>query len=140
MKQIVIENEHDRQKVIKRLQEFDLTKRKCLFTIENYVEGGTEEQRKGFHWWLRKLAQLWYEAGHPKYGPETWKILFRKLFLGYEDITMPNGKIEKRLRRTRDLKKREYSEFMEQIDYYCATELEIVLPRLGLEGEQYEKA
>jgi hypothetical protein len=84
-------------------------------------------QNSLFHQWCGVVSQEWAERTGKFYTPEQWKIYFKKLFLG-EEVTEINGVIVSELRHTSKLDTAKMAEFMDKVDNFCGSELQIFLP------------
>jgi hypothetical protein len=98
--------------------------------IKPYDTKRSNAQNALLHVWMGDVSEQYYLSHGSLYSPIAWKEYFKKMFLGEETLEVPRGTIV-RTRRSRDLKVKEMTKFMEQIQFYCATELEIIL--MGLE-------
>lgn len=85
--------------------------------------------------WLTHISQQHFDKGGEFYSPETWKIYFQQVFLEREVYKLPKGHIEARLKGTSKLNTKEFTEFLNDIDHYCGSELEIYLPHPDIYGE-----
>lgn len=83
-------------------------------------------QNDTFHMWCAEFAQAQTERGKTL-DPETAKLWFKHLFLGYENIQMGTREIENQLRSTKNLSMGEFYWFMERVWEYSASEHHIFL-------------
>lgn len=83
-------------------------------------------QNSLLHSWFREIADG-YELSHgERHAPDIWKQYLKRLFLGQEAITVLGNKMVA-MRQTSKLSVKEMTEFMEAVDRWAATELELQL-------------
>lgn len=99
--------------------------------ISEYCHNRSKAQNALSHVWYSQISKKYYETHGELYSPNVWKEYLKKMILGEEAIEGPRGTVIRTIR-TRDLKVKYMSEYMEQVVIYCATEFDIVLT--GLEG------
>jgi hypothetical protein len=124
---IILDSEAQKAKARQWLESVALEPVQVL-TIKPYVKNRSLAQNRLLHLWINCIKDHWLESTGEIYSAEAWKEQLRQDFLGIESFGMPNGYIATRTRRTRDLNVKEFTEFLEKIDAYAATELELVLP------------
>jgi hypothetical protein len=79
-----------------------------------------------FHKWMTEVSRKWAEATGKHVEPRVWKEYFKRLFLG-EEYHEVNGMKWTETRHTSDLSVKEMSQFMHDVDQFCAAELGILL-------------
>jgi hypothetical protein len=87
----------------------------------------TDAQRALFWIWMRTLRQHLLESTGELYSEQELHDWCCERFLGTKDV-MVMGDLVRRMRGTSDLSKAEMTEFMGQLDMYCASELDLFLP------------
>lgn len=78
-----------------------------------------------FHAWMVEISKAWNFhklETEPPISPEGFKVFFKKMFLGDEEIATPRG-IETVHKRTRDLSKQEFTVFLNDIENYVRAEM-----------------
>ena len=91
------------------------------------------QQNNLLHAWCSFISQQYAEA-HGKFYPAShWKEYLKDLFLGQEVIEV-NGKQIVKPVETSKLNVKDMQEFMDKVDHYCASELQIYLPTPEMEG------
>ena len=95
--------------------------------VKEYKKNRSIAQNRLMHGWFLQISKERQEAGHKIYTPKVWKEYFKTMFLGEEVIELPNGKFKIQSIRTRDLNTKEMTEFLEKVDHYAGSELEIQL-------------
>lgn len=80
--------------------------------------------------WLTIIAREYAQARDEAkdwYSPEEWKEEFQEKFLGYKAVRMPSG-TKNRLIGTSELTTRQFTAFLEDMEHYCGSVLNITLP------------
>jgi len=87
------------------------------------------DQNACLHGWCRHISMRWLEATGEQISPAAWKEFFKRQYLGEETITICGQSMDV-TRRSRDLTVPEMRDFLEWIDHFAGSELEITdLPR-----------
>jgi hypothetical protein len=89
-------------------------------------------QNSTVHGWFRYVSLEYAEATGKFYTQEQWKEYFKSLF-GYTEEVEIMGKVIVRQKSTADYTTDEMREFMNNLDNYCGSELQIFLPMPGME-------
>ncbi len=89
-------------------------------------------QNNTIYGWFRYVSLEYAEATGKFYTQDQWKEYFKSLF-GYTEEAGIMGKVIVRQKSTADYTTAEMSKFMEQMDFYCGSELQIFLPIPGME-------
>lgn len=97
--------------------------------IRPFKADRTLAQNSLFHMWLAQISREFYLKTGKQFCIQEWKTEFKERFLGYVPIRTPSGKIVEQLRHTSKLNVKEFREFLENIDHYCGSTLEIYLDR-----------
>lgn len=79
------------------------------------------------HAWMKEVSVQYAESHGKFYSPEMWKEYFKRIHLGEETIEVA-GKAKTITKKSRDLKVKEMTEFLEFIDHFCGSEMSIFLP------------
>lgn len=96
--------------------------------IRPHKKNRTLAQNALFHAWMTEISRHYAETFGDWHSPEVWKQMMKNMFLGEQVVQMPGDKIVSVTRSTADLKVDEFADFLDQIDQWCAQELELVLP------------
>lgn len=91
-------------------------------------------QNNLLHHWLQVISTHYAETYGEWHAPDIWKQYVKSLFLGEESREI-NGKIITITRHTSELTVPEFTELLEKIDMWCATELQLMLPHPDIYGE-----
>jgi len=132
----IIRNEHDKAKIISRLQSMEVTK-PVQITSEFYRKDRSLAQNRLFWAMMNELAKK-YEASHGTFhSPDTWAAYYKKKFLG-EGVEEVRGVVTWVPISTTKLKVGEFSDFIERIYHDAATddEIQIILSKT----EDYHEA
>lgn len=103
-------------------------------TIKPFRRSRSLSQNNLLHLWLQTISTHYAETHGEWHSPEVWKQYVKSLFLGEESKEI-NGKIITITRHTSELTVPEFTELLEKIDMWCATELQLVLPHPDIYGE-----
>jgi hypothetical protein len=115
-----------KQAVCKEIQ--DLPPGEWDLTIKEHKTKRSNAQNKLMWVWF-DIVKDWYLEHEGKfYTSEQIKDGFQKLFLDMELVETPFGNMV-RPQGTSTLKVKEFAEFLEKIEMYCVTELELILVR-----------
>jgi len=122
-----LRTERERQEAHEAIDAIDLLKHQD-FIIRLKKESKLERMRKSFHGkWLPQIIQSRIETHGIYLTNHAYKDHFKQMFLCYEDYKTVDGALKSEIISTEKLNTKEYSEFMEKVDYYCATEWGIQL-------------
>ena len=80
-------------------------------------EKRSSEQNKRYWKLLSLLAQKPVQG--EIYSSKLWHIYFKFKFLGADDIKLPNGKILTEPKGTSDLDKKQFNEYMLEVEVWC---------------------
>lgn len=88
----------------------------------------TDKQRRYLHGYVLMTIARQAAPGGQKFDMKTWKEHFRETFLGYKVVTTKNPMTGKKVRRrvrvsTEDLGVKGYSEYIERVTAFAASEL-----------------
>ncbi len=75
-------------------------------------------QNNLLHAWCKDASIFWSESTGKYFSPESFKFLFKDLFLGYESIETIDG-VKNQIKQTSKLNTKEFTNFLEKIEYYC---------------------
>ena len=98
-------------------------------TIKEYTLTRTEAQNRLMHMWFNAISEHVYLTQDVIFSPEIWKDELKEKFLGFDFVERPSGKIVAKVKKTSKCSVKELSEFLEKVDHYCVTRLELMLPR-----------
>ena len=115
--------------VINRLLNVDISENTPLLCVEvsKCSDSRSKAQNRLMHSYFLQVSKARHLAGHNKYSPKVWKEFFKLEFLGEELIDLPGGRQILRTRRTRDLKVKEMCDFIDNVDNYAGSELNVFL-------------
>jgi hypothetical protein len=91
------------------------------------IKKRTDPQRALFWVWMRAIRQHLLDSLGQPYSEQELHDWFCQKFLGVKEVTL-RGITKYYTRGTSDLTKSEMREFLDQIDMYCASELDLFLP------------
>lgn len=94
--------------------------------VKRNYDRRTLAQNSLLHLWCNESSREYATIYGPYYKPVSWKEYFKQMFLG-EESTNINGRIVTWIKRTSDLNKKEFTEFLNNIDIYMASEFNIQL-------------
>lgn len=88
----------------------------------------TDKQRRYLHGYVLMTISRQAAPGGQKFDMKTWKEHFRAEFLGFKTVTVKNPMTGKKVRRrvrvsTEDLGVKGYSEYIDRVTAFAATEL-----------------
>lgn len=87
--------------------------------IRPYKTRRSLEQNRLLHAIFREVSDLYAQHHNQRYSPDTWKVFFKRLYLGSESTLMPDGTVNTELRSTAKLNTEEMTAFIEQIRDWC---------------------
>ena len=79
------------------------------------------------HAWMKEVSVQRAESHGEFHAPAMWKEYFKRLHLGEETIEVA-GRAKTITKKSRNLKVKEMTEFLEFIDHFCGSEMNIFLP------------
>jgi hypothetical protein len=93
-----------------------------VVSIEAYAVKRSVEQNRKLHAILNEIAENVYIDGR-RYDVEAWKEQVRRRFIGTEELDLPNGTRIERGVSTTTLNASQFSELIERVSAWAATEL-----------------
>jgi len=78
----------------------------------------TEANRR--YWGLLHEISEAIKPERTQYSSECWHEYFKQRFIGSEDFTLPNGKVQTRAFSSAELDKAEFSEYMTKVEAWAA--------------------
>jgi hypothetical protein len=84
------------------------------------------EQNKRYWALLRSISEQAWVDGR-RFDSETWHELFRRQYIGTEEINLPDGTRIERGISTTTLSVSEFTSFMDRIEQYAAEQLGVVI-------------
>jgi hypothetical protein len=115
-----------KQAVCKEIQE--LPPGEWDVTIKEHKKNRSIKMNSLLWLWINLVKDWHLEHEGKFYTSDQIKDGFQKLFLDMELVETPFGSTVKP-QGTSTLKVKEFAEFLEKIEMYCVTELELILPR-----------
>ena len=95
-------------------------------SIQPYKRGRSLAQNRLLHMWMREVSQGFAEHYGDWKAPDVWKEFFKRLFLGQTEHKIHGASVAMTAK-TSSLKVAEFSDFLNQIDLYCGSELGLML-------------
>jgi hypothetical protein len=77
-------------------------------------------QANARYWLLLHLIAESLRPGGAEYSADQWHAYMKSRFLGCDDVTLPNGKTLTIPRSSASLDRREFAEYMEQVEAWAA--------------------
>lgn len=111
----------------KAVAEIDYTK-PMQVKIELFIKNRSLKQNKLLHMWLTMINNHVFETTGKSHGVDAWKLFFKKHFLGVDVIRMPDGSWHEQIRKTSRCNTKELTEFLERIDAWANSEIDLILP------------
>lgn len=96
-------------------------------TIQPARKNRTNAQNRLLHMWFNEISEKHYLNTGDAFSAQAWKEQLKRMFLGYDEVAMPNQSIAFVTKSTAKCTTKELSEFMEKIDVFCADDLGIIL-------------
>lgn len=101
--------------------------------VRNADDAKTDRQRRYYHGCILKTIAGQATANGQKFDLQTWKEYFRAEYLGHKTHTFKNPMTGKKVRRrervsTEDLGVKGYSQLIERVTAFAATELGVTFP------------
>ena len=119
--------------VINRLLNVDLGENTPLLCVDvtKCNNNRSLAQNRLLHMWFSQIAKDTHASGGKPYTAEIWKYYFKQMFLGEDVIELPDGKMKIEVKGTSKLNTKEMTDFLENIDHYAGSELNIQLHHPG---------
>ena len=95
--------------------------------VKRNYDRRTLAQNSLLHLWCNESSREYATIYGPYYKPVSWKEYFKQMFLG-EQSDHINSRIITYLKHTRELNRKEFTEFLNNIDLYVSSEFQIQLP------------
>lgn len=93
-----------------------------VVSVDAFQAKRSGEQNRKLHAILNEIAENVYVDGR-RYDVEAWKEQVRRRFIGTEELDLPNGTRIERGVSTTTLNASQFSELIEQVSAWAATEL-----------------
>lgn len=106
-------------KVLANLVNTNCSKDGYELVIRNYKSKRSLEQNNRYWAMLRQVSENMWVDGN-KFIDKTWHKYFRGQFIGYNEISMPNGTTELEPISTTTLDVEQFTNYMMQIEQWCA--------------------
>lgn len=91
--------------------------------IQDYKKKRSLEQSALMWCWAKELSDGYYLHYGELYSPDTWKVYMQTKLLGYRERALPGGEITQELIGTSKLSVKQFSEFLDRWDHFCADDL-----------------
>jgi len=114
----IINNEAEKLAFVEKMAIATIDK-PILIETSLYKKDRSLAQNRLFHMWMNEVSAHYYETQGIKSPPRAWKVYFKQLFLG-EDVHVINKKQVVAVRGTSSLNVLQFTEFLNDIDIYCA--------------------
>jgi len=134
--------EDDRKKMIKRFEDYDLANGCLVFKIDKVSKKRSDAQNRLYWLWLDLIRQHIYVTTSKIFSQQDIHEWFKDEFLPKQPIVI-SGKTKHVAPSTTRLKVKDMHDYLEQIDIYCASKLDFILPtpdELCVEGTGYRDA
>ena len=114
--------------VINRLLNVDISADKPLLCVEvSKCTNNRSLAQNRLYWLYMSQISKGYDLSHGKqHSPETWSEYFKHQFLDSKIIEV-RGEVIKQTKTTTKLNTKEFTDYLERIDIYCADELGVML-------------
>jgi hypothetical protein len=124
---ITLFSESHRQQALTAIKDLSLEVPMTI-SITEYRKNRSLAQNRLLHLWLNEITKHWQNSTGQHISMDAWKEYLKRLYLGYDVSVMPGGSCVELTRKTSKLNTKEFNEFLELVDAYAATELELILP------------
>jgi len=96
-------------------------------TIEPYKAKRSVSQNRLLWLWMNEISNKYYETRGKLYSPDMWAEYFKQNFIE-SAITEIRGEAIKMAKTTTQMTTKEFTDYLEKIDIYVVSELDIILP------------
>ena len=96
-------------------------------TVEEYKENRSLAQNRLLWVWMKEVSEQHHASGGKLVSDEIWHEYFKELLLPAQVVEL-RGQFIKQRKSTRKLNTKEFTQYLENIDHYCGSELEVQLP------------
>lgn len=120
-------NGHDDKLIVAMYIKNMEVKKMMHVSIQPYKPIRNKKQNDLFHAWLAQIAHDFYLATGESYSPDAWKLFLKGQILGKRIYKTPDGKVEYEVRSSRDLTKKEFARFLDDVQHYVFDQYNIVL-------------
>lgn len=121
-----VKNEEQKAVVIQAITEYRLDNPYQVI-IQPLRKNRTIAQNRLLHMWFNEISEKHNLNTGDAFSAQAWKEQLKRMFLGYDEVAMPNQSIAFVTKSTAKCTTKELSEFMEKIDVFCADDLGIIL-------------
>jgi len=128
MKHYVLQSNAVVQRLIDRLQMVRFDKDQPIYevTVKEYKSTRSSAQNRLYWKWMHEVSLMYHESGRELYSDEVWHEFFKKHFLP-TDVKEVRGVFIEMRKTTTKLNTKSFTHYLEQIDHYSGSELEIQL-------------
>ena len=136
-KQWILRDRSIRERLIVWLNGLDINLEKPLrVLVEPYKKNRSLAQNSLMWLWLNQMAKTLQVEHGVKADSEGLKQYFQEKWLGYKAVWIDEERMYKRVIGTSELNTAQFTEFLQQIEAYAASELGMTLPHP--EDQYYE--
>ena len=123
----IIKTQADKAKAIKAIENMAIEK-PMQVTISEYRMTRSIAQNRLMHKWFNVISEHWLLTTGEAFSAVAWKEQLKRMFLGFDEIELPNGGFIHNTKQTRDCNTKELTEFLEKVEAWAATEINCQLP------------
>ena len=96
-------------------------------TVEEYKAKRSTNQNSLYWLWMKEISQKYYETRGKLHSDQVWAEYFKQNFIE-STISEIRGEVVKLAKTTTKMTTKEFTDYLEQIDIYAGSEMEIILP------------
>jgi len=96
--------------------------------VRPYRKRRSLAQNRLLWWWLNQIAEHINASQGTAFSDEEIHEWMKRKFLGADVVELHGDKVEVR-KSTRKLNTQQFTEYLEQIDWFCVEHLDMMLPR-----------
>tara|TARA_R110000787_G_scaffold249757_2_gene355333 strand:- start:348 stop:761 length:414 start_codon:yes stop_codon:yes gene_type:complete len=125
--QYVLRTKNIKDRAIAAVEAVDPNLSDAMFevVIRPYKSRRSLEQNKLLHAIFRDVSDQYAESRGQRFSPDSWKIYFKRLFLGSDPILLPDGSVGVNAVSTTALSSVQMTALIESVLHHCSEELEI---------------
>lgn len=129
MKRFILKNINIIENLISKLREVNFDSGQPIYEVivKEFKSTRSLCQNRLYWKWLHEISKQYHESGRELYSDEVWHEYMKKTFLS-TDISEVRGKFIEMRKTTTKLNTKEFTQYLEDIEHYCGSELHVNLP------------
>lgn len=126
-KLFILKNDSDTSKVIDFLNNLSFENALKISIVE-HKQTRSSAQNRLMHLWFNHISEHYQQATGEAFTPMAFKELFKRQFLGFDLIDLPDGQVIAKTKSTVSCNTKELTDFLQKIEAWALTEINCHLP------------